>query len=167
MYYMYILRLSFPERNIVDAAFAIMRLTTFSDYNLRVLIFLAVNREELTTIPLIAATYGISRNHLMKVVHHLARTGIVESIRGKGGGIRLARSPEEIRLGPIIRSSEGVAPIVECLGDQRSTCRIAPACRLSGILVRAFEALYAVLDEYTLADLVDNPRSLSRLLKRA
>lgn len=144
-----------------------MRLTAFSDYTLRVLTYLALNRKDLATIPVIAEAYGISENHLMKVVHQLALSGVVESIRGKGGGIRLARPPEDIRLGRIVRASEGAAPIVECLGESQSACRIAPACRLSGILVRAFDALYDVLDEYTVADLVRNRRALTGILKRA
>lgn len=143
-----------------------MKLTTFSDYTLRVLMFLALNRERLATIPEIAAAYDISENHLMKVVHQLARSGVIESVRGKGGGIRLAREPEQIRLGDVVRTSEGDAPIVECLADDAGACRIASACRLSGILVRAFDALYAALDEYTLADLVHAPRSLKMLLVR-
>ena len=144
-----------------------MRLTTFSDYTLRVLMYLALDHTELATIPGIAAAYGISENHLMKVVHQLARAGVVESVRGKGGGIRLARSPEDIRIGQIVKASEGEAPIVECLGEQESACCIAPVCRLSGVLVHAFDALYAALDEYTLADLVGNRHALSRVLKRA
>jgi len=141
-----------------------MRLTTFSDYTLRVLIYLALDQTKLATIPVIAAAYGISENHLMKVVHQLACAGVVETTRGKGGGIRLALPPEEIRLGQIVKVAEGVAPIVECLGEEASACRIAPACRLSGILVRAFDALYEVLDEYTLADLVGNRRALKQVL---
>ena len=144
-----------------------MKLTTFSDYTLRVLMFLALNRDRLATIPEIAAAYGISENHLMKVVHQLARAGVIESVRGKGGGIRLAREPEAIRLGQIVRASEGRAPIVECLSDDAGACRIAPACRLTAILVRAFDALYAALDEYTLADLVRAPRGLKALLVRS
>jgi Rrf2 family nitric oxide-sensitive transcriptional repressor len=143
-----------------------MKLTTFSDYTLRVLMFLALNRERLATIPEIAAAYDISENHLMKVVHQLARSGVIESVRGKGGGIRLAREPEAIRLGQVVRASEGSTAIVECLSDDVGACRIAPACRLSGILVRAFDALYAALDDYTLADLVHAPRGLKMLLVR-
>ena len=143
-----------------------MRLTTFSDYTLRVLMFLALSRERLATIPEIAAAYEISENHLMKVVHQLARAGVVESVRGKGGGIRLAQAPEAIRLGAIVRTSEGAAPIVECLADDAGNCRIAPACRLSSVLTRAFDALYATLDEYTLADLVQKPRALEAILVR-
>ncbi|OHC68061.1 MAG: BadM/Rrf2 family transcriptional regulator [Rhodocyclales bacterium GWA2_65_20] len=144
-----------------------MKLTTFSDYTLRVLMFLALNRDRLATIPEIAAAYGISENHLMKVVHQLARAGVVESVRGKGGGVRLAREPEAIRLGQIVRVSEGNAPIVECLSADAGACRIAPACRLSAVLVRAFDALYATLDDYTLADLVHTPRGLKALLLRS
>ena len=141
-----------------------MKLTTFSDYTLRVLMFLAVQGDRLATIPEIAAAYGISENHLMKVVHQLARSGVIETVRGKGGGIRLAQAPESIRLGAIIRTSEGPSPIVECLSEQPDCCRIAPACRLTGILVRAFESLYATLDEYTLADLVQQPQALQTIL---
>ena len=147
-----------------------MRLTTFSDYTLRVLMFLAVERDRLATIPEIAAAYGISENHLMKVVHQLARSGVIESVRGKGGGIRLMRDPAEIRLGQIVRTSEGPSAIVECLSDQPETCKIVPACRLAPILVRAFDALYATLDEYSLADLVNKPdqtNQLRLLLKQA
>ena len=144
-----------------------MKLTTFSDYTLRVLMFLALNRDRLATIPEIAAAYGISENHLMKVVYQLARSGVIESVRGKGGGIRLAHEPADIRLGQIVRTSEGSAPIVECLSDDAGACRIAPACRLAAVLVRAFDALFATLDEYTLADLVRAPRSLKALLVRS
>ena len=143
-----------------------MKLTTFSDYTLRVLMFLALNRDRLATIPEIAAAYDISENHLMKVVHQLALAGVIETLRGKGGGIRLALEPEDIRLGQIIRTSEGSTPIVECLSDDGGACRIAPACRLTAVLVRAFDALFATLDEYTLADLVCAPRSLNALLVR-
>lgn len=140
-----------------------MKLTTFSDYTLRVLMYLAVERERLATIPEIANAYGISQNHLMKVVHHLARTGVIESLRGKGGGIRLRHAPSEIRLGQVVRASEGNSVIVECLSDELCGCKIRPACRLAPILVRAFEALYQTLDEYSLADLVDKPNQLNHL----
>lgn len=143
-----------------------MKLTVFSDYALRVLMYLAVDRTRLTTIPDIAADFGISQNHLTKVVHHLVRAGVLQSTRGKGGGVRLARAPEEIRVGQIVRASEGDAPIVECLSGTPSACRIAPVCRLSGLLVDAFDALYAHLDEYTVADLVGNRRALKQVLIR-
>jgi Rrf2 family nitric oxide-sensitive transcriptional repressor len=143
-----------------------MKLTTFSDYTLRVLMFLAINRDRLATIPEVAAAYDISQNHLMKVVHQLALSGVIESVRGKGGGIRLARQPEDIRLGQILRSSESNAAIVECLSEDGGACCIAPACKLKGVLARAFDSLYATLDETTLADLVNAPRKLDALLIR-
>jgi len=143
-----------------------MKLTSFSDYTLRVLMFLAIDRSRLATIPEIASAYGISENHLMKVVHQLARAGVIESVRGRGGGVRLARDPDEIRIGEIVRSTEGEAPIVECLSGDPAACRIAPVCRLTAVLVRAFDALYATLDEYTLADLVRSPKALSAILAR-
>jgi len=144
-----------------------MRLTVFSDYTLRVLMYLALDRVRLATIPEIAAAYGISENHLMKVVHRLARAGIVESVRGKGSGSRLARAPDEIRLGQIVRASEGDAPIVECLSGDPQACRITSSCRLKGILIDAFDALYSSLDEHTLADLVERPRLLKQILIRS
>ena len=140
-----------------------MRLTTFSDYTLRVLMFLAVERDRLATILEIAAAYGISENHLMKVVHQLARAGVIASVRGKGGGIRLLKEPAAIRLGEIVRASEGNGAIVECLGEEHGSCRIVQPCRLAPILVKAFDALYATLDEYTLADLVSQPQRLSQM----
>jgi Rrf2 family nitric oxide-sensitive transcriptional repressor len=144
-----------------------MRLTAFSDYTLRVLMYLALDRTRLATIPEVAAAYGISENHLMKVVHRLARAGIVESVRGNRGGIRLARPPEEIRLGAVVRASEGNAPIVACLSGDAHACRIAAPCRLRGILIGAFDALYESLDQHTLADLVAEPRELANALLRA
>lgn len=144
-----------------------MRLTTFSDYTLRVLMYLALEPERLATIPEIAAAYGISENHLMKVVHQLARSGVIESLRGKGGGIRLARPAEDVRLGAVVRASEGDAPIVECMDPEKNTCCITPACQLNSILMRAFDALFNTLDEYTLADLMGKKHAIAKLLNPA
>jgi Rrf2 family nitric oxide-sensitive transcriptional repressor len=142
----------------------IMRLTAFSDYTLRVLMYLALDRDRLATIPEIAAAYGISRNHLMKVVHHLAQSGVVETVRGKGGGIRLARPPDAIRIGAVVRAAEGDAPIVECLSPDANRCPITPVCRLTRVLVDGFDAMYAELDRTTLADLTVHRRALARVL---
>lgn len=141
-----------------------MRLTTFSDYTLRVLMYLALRPERRVTIHEIASAYGISENHLTKVVHHLGRTGIIETLRGKSGGLRLTQALETIRLGAVVRTSEGEAAFVECMSETSHMCCIAPACRLAGILEEALDALYATLDCYTLADLVTRPRKLQRLL---
>lgn len=141
-----------------------MHLTSFSDYTLRVLIYLALDRDRLATIPEIAAAYGVSRNHLMKVVHQLGQSGLVETVRGKGGGLRLARAPASIRIGAVVRAAEGRGPIVECLSGDEVRCPIAPVCRLKRALVEAFDALYEHLDRHTLADLVDNRRALANVL---
>ncbi|MGC3962509.1 MAG: Rrf2 family transcriptional regulator [Rhodocyclaceae bacterium] len=140
-----------------------MKLTAFTDYTLRVLMYLALRPGELATITEMAAAYGISENHLMKVVHQLARNGTIESVRGKGGGVRLVRRADEINLGAVIREAEGAAPIVECFAD-RDACCITPRCKLAGVLAGAFAALYAHLDAYTLADLIDEPAPLAQLL---
>lgn len=140
-----------------------MRLTAFSDYTLRALIFLALNPERLVTIQEIAAGYGVSENHLMKVVHHLSKAGLITTVRGKGGGMRLARPADGIRLGQVVRGTEGDAPIVECFGEDNH-CRITRACALAGILSGAFENLYAYLDRYTLADLAAKPAPLMKQL---
>lgn len=134
-----------------------MRLSTFSDYNLRVLMYLGIHPDRLATIPEIAEAHKISENHLTKVVHQLGRRGYVETVRGKGGGVRLARSPKEIVLGEVIRQSEGEILMAECFADE-SACRIQRACRLQGILVEALAAMFLVLDAYTLADLLDKPQ---------
>ena len=141
-----------------------MRLTTFSDYSLRVLIYLGMQPEGLATIDEIAAAYGISRNHLMKVVHHLARHGYVETVRGKHGGMRLAHRPQSIRVGDVLRTTEDSLALVECFEASGSRCCIAPACVLKGALARALDAFLAVLDGYTLADLLAPGRPLARML---
>ncbi len=140
-----------------------MRLTSFTDYTLRVLMYLALEPERLATIPEIARAYAISENHLMKVVHQLAKSGVVESVRGKGGGIRLALPASEIHLGAVIKQAEGDAPIVECLGLEPQ-CNLTPACKLKGVLYEAFTALYQSLDRYTLADMLTQRKTIARLV---
>lgn len=144
-----------------------MRLTTFSDYAFRVLIYVGAAPEGRATIGDIAAAYGISPEHLRKVVHHLAQAGYLATLRGKGGGMRLARPPEAINVGRVLRSTEEDFALVECLQPGRSECRIAPACVLKQALAEAREAFLAVLDRYTLADLLAPSRPLARLLALA
>lgn len=136
-----------------------MRLSTFSDYSLRVLMYLGAQPDRLATIAEIAAGHGISESHLMKVVHQLGRGGFIETVRGKGGGIRLALAPKEIGLGDVIRHTESDFALVECLAGN-TTCRIQGACCLNSILNQAVNALFLVLDSYTLADLLANPHGL-------
>ena len=141
-----------------------MRLTTFSDYTLRVLIFLGTTADRIATIGEVAAAYGISENHLMKVVHSLARRGYIETVRGKGGGMRLRLAPEAINVGEVIRGTEEDSRFVECFDKSTSDCRIEPACVLKGILGRALEAFFASLDRYTLSDLIAPRPKLAKLL---
>lgn len=142
-----------------------MRLTSFSDYTLRTLMFLAVRPPDAppARIADIAATYRISETHLTKVVNALAQAGDIETLRGRNGGLRLARPPAEINLGALIRRTEPDLALVECLGPG-NTCRLAPACHLQTTLARALAAFLAVLDEVTLAELVASPGQLAELL---
>jgi Rrf2 family nitric oxide-sensitive transcriptional repressor len=141
-----------------------MRLKTYTDYTLRVLIRLAVQPEGLTTIAQIAENYEISENHLMKVVHQLGVAGYIEAVRGRNGGIRLAKSPADINVGEIVRHMEPDLDIVPCF-NASSACIIEPACILKGALDEALDAFLDVLDHYTLADLVTPRRKLAALLK--
>jgi Rrf2 family nitric oxide-sensitive transcriptional repressor len=140
-----------------------MHLTTYSDYSMRVLVYLGLQREKLTTIADIAKAYDISENHLMKVVHHLALEGYIETVRGKGGGMRLAREPETINLGKLVRKTEGDDGLLACTYEV-SNCCIQPACNLVGILREAHNALFAVMEKYTLADLIRRKQPLERIL---
>jgi Rrf2 family nitric oxide-sensitive transcriptional repressor len=133
-----------------------MRMTVFTDYTLRTLIYLALRPGQLVTIAEIADAYRISNNHLMKVVHHLAQSGDVNTVRGQHGGLRLAHSPAAINIGAVVRRAEADLEIVPCFGAT-ANCIIKPDCVLSSALDEALRAFLAVLDRYTLADLV-NPR---------
>lgn len=141
-----------------------MRLTLHTDYSLRVLMYLGVSGSRFVTIKEIADCYGISKNHLMKVVHHMSQMGYIETVRGKKGGLRLALDPEAISLGALIRKTEPDMAVVECFMN-RSGCRLEPGCRLSGILGEALNAFLSVLDEHTLSDLLANKKGLSSLLE--
>ena len=141
-----------------------MRLTTFSDYSLRVLIYLAVHDDKLATIGQIAEAYAISANHLMKVVHYLAQAGYIETARGKGGGMRLGLAPENINIGELVRATEDNRKLVECFDPDNSDCRIETACALRGMLARALEAFFHSLDGHTLADLIAPKARLSNML---
>lgn len=131
-----------------------MHLTRYTDYSLRVLIYLGTHQDKLATISEIAAYHSISRNHLMKVVHQLGTNGYIVTLRGKGGGIKLARPPEKIVVGDVVRSMEETMNIVECFESGASACVLAPACQLKTALSEAMQSFLVTLDLYTLADLV-------------
>ena len=141
-----------------------MKLTFYSDYSLRLLVYVSVKREALVTIQEVADAYGISKNHLMKVAFELGRKGFLETVRGRGGGLRLARPPEKIGVGEVVRAMEEDFTMVECFDPSINQCVITGPCRLRGVLSRALKAYFAVLDEYTLADLAGQNPSLSRVL---
>ncbi len=141
-----------------------MKLTAFTDYSLRVLIYLASQPKRRATIAEIAQTFDVSENHLTKVVHGLGKTGWLANVRGKGGGLELAMPPELVGVGRVVRQTEGVSMLAECFGKDPSECSIASICRLRGVLAEAGQAFYEVLDRYTLADLVENRQSLAKVL---
>ena len=141
-----------------------MRLTTFTDYSLRVLIYVAAAPGGRANIAQIAQAFGISENHLVKVAHLLGREGILLNTRGRGGGLALARPAEEIGVGHVVRLAEGADVPAECF-TAANRCAIAPVCRLAGVLGEALKAFYAVLDRHTLADLVHNREGLASILR--
>jgi Rrf2 family transcriptional regulator, nitric oxide-sensitive transcriptional repressor len=129
-----------------------MRLTLYTDYALRLLIYLAVNGERQSSTAEIARAYGISESHLTKVVHQLGRLGLIQTMRGRGGGLRLGKPPAEICVGTVIRATEEDFALTDCIAGR--TCAITEPCRLRGMLTEALDAFLAVLDRYTLADLI-------------
>jgi Rrf2 family nitric oxide-sensitive transcriptional repressor len=138
-----------------------MRLTTMTDYALRLLMYVAHQPERLCTIAEIADAYGISQAHLMKITHQLGLAGFVETVRGKGGGMRLAAAPATISLGAVVRAVEPDFALVECFGAG-NRCALTSYCRLAGVLDGALQSFLAHLDRHTLADLVPDlpPRAL-------
>jgi Rrf2 family nitric oxide-sensitive transcriptional repressor len=142
-----------------------MRLTNYTDYSLRVLLYLALKKEnELSNIKEIADAYRISKNHLMKVIHELGKLGLIETIRGRNGGIRLAKHPAEINIGEVVAKTEDDFHIVECFRKDGNLCAITPACKLKHVLYEALQAFITVLKGYTLEDLIHNKDELKQLL---
>ncbi len=131
-----------------------MQLSLFTDYSLRVLIFLGAHPDRLCTISETAAAYRISGNHLMKVVNRLAADGYIETVRGKGGGMRLSRAPKMINLGDVVRHMEERFDIVECFNEKYQDCPLFPACTLRSVLADAHRNFMATLDRHTLQDVL-------------
>lgn len=143
-----------------------MRLTVYTDYSLRVLMYIALHPERRPTISEVASSYGISRSHIMKVVHQLGVAGYIVTVRGQNGGMRLARPPQEISLGEVVRRTEPDMALVPCFDPINAACVITPACKLRRALQQARSAFLAVLDDYSLADLVENRDALRDLFSR-
>lgn len=134
-----------------------MQLTRYTDYGLRILIYLALKPEgELTSIDEISNVYAISRNNVNKIVHHLGKVQLLKTKRGKGGGFSLHAAPQEINIGDVVQELEGKLDVVECV---KPPCRILPACQLKQVLQEATQAFVQVLNQYTLADLIDHHQS--------
>lgn len=164
-----------------------MRLTRYSDYALRSLLFLALHpKDKLANISDIAKAYNISKSHLTKIIHQLALLGYVQSVRGKNGGIRINKDPKEINIGTLVRHTEAGFEIVECfesnnatikpdtlqsipmvnvLEQQPTKCVISPVCELKWVMAEATQAFVAVLDGYTLADMMTNSDKLRQYLQ--
>jgi Rrf2 family nitric oxide-sensitive transcriptional repressor len=141
-----------------------MRLTLYTDYALRMLMYLALKEDGLATIEGVAKSYGASKNHLMKVAHQLGMAGYIETVRGRRGGLRLAKPSASIGLGEVVRYTEPDMDIVACFEPLNIDCAVRPCCVLRKALDRARAAFLDVLDEYTLADLVEPRSSLRKLL---
>jgi Rrf2 family nitric oxide-sensitive transcriptional repressor len=144
-----------------------MRLTDYTDYSLRVLLYLAVQGDALSTIQDISQAYGISKNHLMKVVQQLAERGWVETVRGRNGGLRFVERTRELTVGEVVRATESDFALVACLPDQRGErrpCVISPQCRLRAALQAAGDAFLAELDRYTIGEVTQPQGALAALL---
>lgn len=140
-----------------------MQLTQFTDYSLRALIYISI-RKETCTIKDITESYGISNNHMVKIIHNLAKLKLIKTIRGKNGGILMAAQPEAINLGQLIVQLEPNFDLVPCFNKEKTNCCIAPVCKLKSVLHEAQAAFISVLEHYTLADVVSNKTELSVLL---
>jgi Rrf2 family nitric oxide-sensitive transcriptional repressor len=136
-----------------------MRLADYTDYTLRVLMYCAANPERLVTIAEIAERLQVSKNHLMKIVSELGRQGLVETTRGRGGGLRLLKAPAAIRVGDVVRGAETDFRLVECFDPASDTCTLTPSCKLRKVLRNALAAYFAELDAVTLADIARTARS--------
>ena len=141
-----------------------MRLTQFSNFAIRVLMYAAVKGSTPSAVPEMARAYGVSYDHLRKVAAELCRLGYLETVRGRAGGVRLARPPAAIRIGEVIRQTEGSGNLVECFDPATNRCPLPAVCQLRRALHEALSAFFSVLDRYTLADFVRAPDALTPLL---
>lgn len=141
-----------------------MRLTLHTDYALRLLMFLAVDAERVVTLADVAEAYGISKHHLAKVAQTLRAAGYVDAHRGQGGGLRIGKAAESIRLGDVVRLTEPDFALVECFDPAPCACPLTRACELANVLDRAQRAFLGELDQVTLSDLISRPTLRDRLV---
>jgi len=131
-----------------------MQLTSYTDYSLRALLYLGMHSDRLVTISEISEFHGISRNHMVKVVHNLGKNGFIQTVRGKSGGVRLALKPEDIILADVVRLTEPHMNIQECFSRETNTCPLIDNCKLTGVLYRARQGFMKVLEENRLSDIL-------------
>jgi Rrf2 family nitric oxide-sensitive transcriptional repressor len=141
-----------------------MQLTAFTDYALRVLIYAAAHPESRCLTADVATAFGISRHHVVKVVNELQHLGYLDTTRGREGGFALAKPPHRIRIGEVVRRTESTMTLVECFDRDTNTCPLTRACGLKGVVGEAFDAFLAVLDRYSLADLLAEPKWVTRVM---
>jgi Rrf2 family nitric oxide-sensitive transcriptional repressor len=143
-----------------------MQLTLFSDYSLRLLMYLGLKPGEVVPVVEVSDAFGVSRHYMLKVMNELVQLGYIETARGRNGGVQLRKRPSDIRLGKLMRQTEPSGGVLECLEDREADCPIVPVCRLRKVLAEAEAEFYKVIDHYTLADLLAQPAGLARLLLR-
>lgn len=143
-----------------------MQLTLFSDYSLRLLMYLGLKPSEVVPIVEVSDAFGVSRHYMLKVMNELVQLGYIEAVRGRNGGVRLLKKPSELRLGKLVRQTEPSGGVLQCIDDREADCPIVPVCRLRKVLAEAEAEFYRVIDRYTLADLLAQPAALTRLLFR-
>jgi Rrf2 family nitric oxide-sensitive transcriptional repressor len=143
-----------------------MQLTIFTDYGLRTLMYVAAHPDRRCSVREVADHYGISRNHLVKVVHRLSLLGYIDSSKGKGGGIRLAQTAEQLKIGDLVRALEPHMQLVECFDPETNTCRISSGCQLKHFLAEANDAFISTLNRHTLADTVQNKLLFADVIAR-
>lgn len=141
-----------------------MQISSYSDYSIRVLIHVALCAPNRVTVDDVASTFNLSRHYLVKIVHELGLNGYLNTHRGIGGGFTLAKSPENICIGTLIRDGEKSSNVIDCFDKKQKICRIYSACRLKGVLDEAADAFFTVLDRYTLADLLDQSFKMKTVL---
>jgi Rrf2 family nitric oxide-sensitive transcriptional repressor len=141
-----------------------MKLTQYSDLGLRLMMYLALRKGESVTIQEVSDRFGVSKNHMVKISHQLTQSGLIESTRGRNGGVRLSRPPESISVKEALHATEDNFDLVECFNALQNRCVISDVCRLSGVLDTALTAFFDVLRDISLADLVKNSRAFDKVL---